>query len=52
MSKILYLNIVHLNTCYQRTMERNEKMFCKLYKPYFKISKPCLFTLNGADLEP
>ena len=28
MSKILCLNIVHLNTRYQRTMESNEKMFC------------------------
>ena len=28
MSKILCLNIVHLNTRYQRTMESKEKMFC------------------------
>ena len=28
MSKILCLNVVHLNTRYQRTIESNEKMFC------------------------
>ena len=31
MSKILCLNIVHLKTRYQRTMESNEKLFCNFF---------------------
>ena len=41
MSKILCLNVVHLNTHYQRAMESNEKMFCNFcFLSYLTVIPP------------
>ena len=63
MSKILCLNIVHLNTRYQRTMESNEKMFCNFCLLSYPTFIPpialewvmwpsqCTYNISVCDLE-